>query len=159
MQTSVMSAHAHAHAHAHVPSIGTSFIKALDNTASNVLPSTLAYQYGENSHIEYKCVDKSLSTLQEQIIQFSFQLVRTSSETGISRLAKETREILNIIMSGIKTFDKGSDDYSKCIDMGVIMFKILAQTRDIISGKGEYMLFYVMLLEWSKIDFRFENTI
>ena len=58
-------------------------------------------------------------------------------------------------MNGIKTFDKGSDDYNKCIDMGVIMFKLLAQTRDIISGKGEYMLFYVMLLEWAKVDFRF----
>jgi hypothetical protein len=39
--------------------------------------------------------------------------------------------------------------------MGVTMFKLLAQTRDIIGGKGEYMLFYVMLLEWAKIDFKF----
>jgi len=58
-------------------------------------------------------------------------------------------------MNGIKTFDKGSDDYNKCIDMGIVMFKLLAQTRDIICGKGEYALFYVMLLEWAKIDFRF----
>ena len=39
--------------------------------------------------------------------------------------------------------------------MGIIMFKLLAQTRDIICGKGEYALFYVMLLEWAKIDFGF----
>ena len=39
--------------------------------------------------------------------------------------------------------------------MGVIMFKILAHTRDIVGGKGEYMLFYVMLIEWAKIDFQY----
>ena len=145
MQTSVMSAH--------VPSLVHPFIKSLDDVASKT--TTPGYQYGENSHVEYKYVDKSMATLQEQITQFSFQLVRTSSETGISRLAKETRDILNIIMSGIRTIDKHSDDYKRCVDMGVTMFKLLAQTRDIISGKGEYMLFYVMLLEWAKIDFRF----
>jgi len=130
-----------------------SLIKALDNIASNTI--SVNYQYGENNHLEYKSVDISLVTLQEKITQFSFQLVRTSNETGFSTVAKETRDILSIIMNGIKTFDKGSDDYNKCIDMGVIMFKLLAQTRDIICGKGEYALFYVMLLEWAKIDFSF----
>jgi hypothetical protein len=128
-------------------------IKALDTIASN--PTLVGYQYGENNHFEYKSVDISLATLQEKIMQFSFQLVRTTSDTGFSTVAKETRDILTIIMNGIKTFDKGSNDYNKCIDMGVIMFKLMAQTRDIICGKGEYGLFYVMLLEWSKIDFRF----
>ena len=134
-------------------------IKALDTIASNASnasnSTSLGYQYGENNHLEYKSVDISLVTLQEKITQFSFQLVRTSSETGFSTVAKETKDILSIIMNGIKTFDKGSDTYNKCIDMGIIMFKLLAQTRDIICGKGEYALFYVMLLEWAKIDFGF----
>jgi len=132
---------------------GNPIIRALDDIAYEASMSD--YQYGKNNHLEYKSVGTSLVKLQEKVMQFSFQLVRTSSELSLSSVAEETREILNIIMSGIKTFDKSCDDYSKCIDMGVIMFKILAQTRDIISGKGEYMLFYVMLLEWSKIDFRF----
>ena len=151
MQTSVMSAHIPTPTPN--PSLCHPFVKALDSIASKA--SIPAYQYGENSHIEYKSVNKSLTTLQEQIIQFSFQLVRTSSDASLSSIAKDTREILNIIMSGIKTTDKHSDDYKRCISMGVTMFKLLAQTRDIISGKGEYMLFYVMLLEWAKIDFRF----
>ncbi len=134
-------------------------IKALDTIASNDSnasnSTSVGYQYGENNHLEYKSVDISLVTLQEKITQFSFQLVRTSSETGFSTVAKETKDILSIIMNGIKTFDKGSDTYNKCIDMGIIMFKLLAQTRDIICGKGEYALFYVMLLEWAKIDFGF----
>jgi hypothetical protein len=128
-------------------------IKALDTIASN--SPSVGYQYGENNHLEYKSVDVSLVTLQEKITQFSFQLVRTSSDTGFSTVAKETRDILSIIMNGIKTFDKGSDTYNKCVDAGIIMFKLLAQTRYIICGKGEYALFYVMLLEWAKIDFRF----
>jgi hypothetical protein len=124
-------------------------IKALDDVA-------VGYQRGENNHLEYKSVStSSLVTLQEKIMQFSFQLVRTSSETGFSTTALETREILSIIMSGLRAFDKGSSDYNKCVEMGIIMFKLLAQTRDIICGKGEYALFYVMLLEWAKIDFRF----
>jgi hypothetical protein len=134
-------------------------IKALDAIASNASNASnsplVGYQYGENNHLEYKSVGISLATLQEKIMQFSFQLVRTTSDTGFLTVAKETRDILTIIMNGIKTFDKGSNDYNKCIDMGVIMFKLMAQTRDIICGKGEYGLFYVMLLEWSKIDFRF----
>ena len=143
MQSSAMSAPSNAHP----------FIKALDDIASKT--SAPDYQYGKNNHVEYKGVTTSLATLQEKVMQFSFQLVRTSSETGLSVVAKDTREILNIIMSEIKTADKSSDDYKRCIDMGVIMFKLLAQTRDIICGKGEYMLFYVMLLEWAKVDFRF----
>jgi hypothetical protein len=134
-------------------------IKALDTIASNASNASnsplVGYQYGENNHLEYKSVGISLATLQEKIMQFSFQLVRTTSDTGFLTVAKETRDILTIIMNGIRTLDKGSNDYNKCIDMGVIMFKLMAQTRDIICGKGEYGLFYVMLLEWSKIDFRF----
>ena len=132
-------------------------IKALDDISSQrMVPG---YQYGKNNHVEYKGIETSLEALQEKILQFSFQLVRTSSDDGISAVAKDTREILSIIMSGIKNANEGSgsgsDNYKKCVDMGVIMFKLLAQTRDIISGKGEYMLFYVMLLEWAKVDFRF----
>ena len=145
------------------------FVNAMDKIASRA--SAPSYQYGKNNHIEYKGVDVSVENLQEKILQFSFQLVRTKSEQGLSSVALETRGILNTIMSVIKqkkhddadvgsgsgsgSGDDYSDKYKKCIDMGVIMFKLLAQTRDIVGGKGEYMLFYVMLLEWAKIDFRF----
>jgi len=149
-------------------------VNAMDKIASRVPVSASASvaasvplcQYGENNHIEYKGVDISVESLQEKIMQFSFQLVRTKSEHGLLSVALETREILNTIMDVIKQKKHdsgggggggsgGDDKYKKCIDMGVIMFKLLAQTRDIICGKGEYMLFYVMLLEWAKVDFRF----
>jgi hypothetical protein len=125
----------------------------MDKSASVLHLSS--YQYGDNNHVEYKGVNRCLESLQEQIIQFSFQLVRTKSKNGLEDIAKHTREILTIIMNGIMKNSKDSDQYKKCIEMGVIMFKLLAQTRDIVGGKGEYMIFYSMLLEWAKMDIIF----
>jgi hypothetical protein len=126
-------------------------IGALDamSTTSKFLESQ--YQYGENNHVEYSKVD--VSKLQERILQFQFQLVRTTSDSLI-KIEDETREILNTIFTGIRNA-KCEEDKSGFVSMGVIMFKLLAYTRDIIAGKGEYMLFYAMLLEWTRIDIRF----
>ena len=159
-------------------SANAAFISELDNMHKNNLSSSSSsslstapmslqgYQYGENNHIEYKAVelanDHSSSNvtaadLQEKIIQFYFQLVRTSDKQAIQSVAKDTRNILAAVIDGISknSHDAVSHDYKTYMDMGVMMFKILAHTRDIVSGKGEYMLFYVMLVEWAKLDFLF----
>ena len=151
----------------------SALISALDKMQptswSTYAPSAsfTGHQYGENNHIEYKAVDIDVSnsnvsvstdTLKEKIMQFYFQLVRTSSSSAIQSISQDTRYILSAIMSGIsKNSDNNlvSDEYKNYMDMGVIMFKILAHTRDIVSGKGECMLFYVMLIEWAKVDFQF----
>ena len=114
-------------------------------------------QYGENNHVEYNKVKVSVENLQERILQFQFQLVRTSDEGKLQAVAIETREILHFIMSAIRSTDSTitEEERGSYINMGVIMFKLLAHTRDIVSGKGEYMLFYVMLSEWAKIDILF----
>jgi len=109
------------------------------------------YQYGENNHVEYSKVD--VSNLQERILQFQFQLVRTTGDS-LSKIEYETREILNTIFTGIRNA-KNEEDKNGFVSMGVIMFKLLAYTRDIVAGKGEYMLFYAMLIEWTRIDIRF----
>jgi len=153
----------------------SALISALDNmnksysTSASGSATPPCHQYGENNHIEYKAVELSnanasvvipISTLQEKIMQFHFQLVRTSDANTIQCIAKDTRNILSAIMSGISKNSENnnnlaSDEYKTYMDMGVTMFKILAHTRDIVSGKGEYMLFYIMLIEWAKVDFRF----
>jgi hypothetical protein len=160
---------------AHSPSYShaSALISALDtmNKSHSASATASCHQYGENNHIEYKAVELAnananvsvaatitTATLQEKIMQFHFQLVRTSDANMIQCIAKDTRDILSAIMSGISKNSENnltSDEYKMYIDMGVIMFKILAHTRDIVSGKGEYMLFYVMLIEWAKLDFRF----
>ena len=139
----------------------SALVSALDNMHKSEPTSrypvtpifTPGHQYGENNHIEYKAVVDSSSALQEKIMQFYFQLVRTTSSEAIKTIAEDTRNILSTIMAGLSV--KTGDEYKLCMDMGIIMFKILAHTRDIVSGKGEYMLFYVMLIEWAKVDFRF----
>ena len=168
---------------AHSPSYShaSALISALDTmnkshsatATATATATTPCHQYGENNHIEYKAVDLSnanananasvvipISTLQEKIMQFHFQLVRTSDANTIQCIAKDTRDILSAFMSGISKNSENnnnlaSDEYKTYMDMGITMFKILAHTRDIVSGKGEYMLFYVMLIEWAKLDFRF----
>lgn len=136
----------------------TSLISSIDNIFTSIAvaaASSPECQYGENSHIEYKKV--GVENLQERILQFQFQLVRTTDASKLETVALETRQILNYIMPVIRSRNDGISDEERSdyINMGVIMFKLLAHTRDIVSGKGEYMLFYVMLLEWAKVDMSF----
>ena len=125
-------------------------IGALDAMYNSNKSLQSQYQYGENNHIEYSKVD--VSNLKERILQFQFQLVRASD--SVINAQHETREILNTIFTGIRNA-KSEEDKNGFVSMGVIMFKLLAYTRDIVAGKGEYMLFYAMLVEWTRVDIRF----
>jgi hypothetical protein len=125
-------------------------IGALDAMYNSNKSLQSQYQYGENNHIEYSKVD--VSNLKERILQFQFQLVRASD--SVINVQHETREILNTIFTGIRNA-KSEEDKNGFVSMGVIMFKLLAYTRDIVAGKGEYMLFYAMLVEWTRVDIRF----
>jgi len=125
-------------------------IGALDAMSNSNKSLQSQYQYGENNHIEYSKVD--VSNLKERILQFQFQLVRASD--SVINVQHETREILNTIFTGIRNA-KSEEDKNGFVSMGVIMFKLLAYTRDIVAGKGEYMLFYAMLVEWTRVDIRF----
>jgi hypothetical protein len=125
-------------------------IGALDAMSNSNKSLQSQYQYGENNHVEYSKVD--VSNLKERILQFQFQLVRASG--SVINVQHETREILNTIFTGIRSAES-EEDKNGFVSMGVIMFKLLAYTRDIVAGKGEYMLFYAMLVEWTRVDIRF----
>jgi hypothetical protein len=89
-------------------------------------------QYGENNHIEYKWSEIQ----QEQILQLSFQLVRTTDLDKRHELAKKFSNC----------FKKGSLDERK------ILIKLLAHTRDIEEGKGEYALSIAIISELAEIE-------
>jgi hypothetical protein len=93
------------------------------------------HQIGEKGHVEY-----SWSTdLQEQLLQLSFQLVRTDN---IIPIQLKFRGILaNMVQNGTPELWK-------------ILYKLVGQTRDIIDGKGEYKLAYMMIYEWYDINKR-----
>ena len=91
------------------------------NTNTNIN----SIQYGENNHIEYKW-----SNIQEEkILQLSFQLVRTSDREKQYRIAIKFGEC----------FESGTDSEKQTL------LKLLAHTRDIEEGKGEYALTHSIL--------------
>ena len=89
-------------------------------------------QYGENNHIEYRWSEIQ----QEQILQLSFQLVRTTDLDKRHELAK-----------------KFSNCFNKCsLDERKILIKLLAHTRDIEEGKGEYALSIAIISELAETE-------
>jgi hypothetical protein len=91
-------------------------------------------QYGENNHIEYSWSEVQ----QEQICQLYFQLVRTNDIKQIKKMKSVYRKI----------YEEGDREKK------VLMLKILANTRDIDEGKGEYALSLELLDELMDIDER-----
>ena len=83
------------------------------------------YQFGENKTLEHIWSEDS----EEMFAQLYFQMVRSSNP-----------EILEIhYRSLLKKKDKKLMSY---------LYKLIAQTRDIIKGKGEYSLSFMLLGEW-----------
>jgi hypothetical protein len=113
----------------------SSLISALDNYTPK--------HFGENGHAEYTWSNN----IRERILQFSFQLTRTN-EKGISMLASTLREML-ISLKG-KNLDKTIKNSERTIvrEYLVLLYKIIASTRDIIDGKGECTLAYMMIHVW-----------
>ena len=89
-------------------------------------------QYGQNNHIEYAWSNIQ----QENILQLSFQMVRISDP--------EQRQIL--AHRFVSCFTNGSIDDRKT------MIKLLAHTRDIECGKGEYAISFAIIKELMKHD-------
>jgi len=88
-------------------------------------------QFGENANVEYGYSNN----LDEKIVQLFFQLVRTD-DTSV--LEKQLFDILNFIKGNEKA-------YSQQL---LMLYKLIAQTRDIIAGKGEYNLSYMQIYVW-----------
>jgi len=99
-------------------------VSALD-TQTNI-------QYGENNHIEYNWSNIQ----QEEILQISFQLVRSSDENRKNELANKFMEC----------FKRGDVEDKR------MLLKLLAHTRDIENGKGEYNIPHIILRELYKYD-------
>lgn len=115
------------------------FLGAMDNY-------TPASSKGEKDHRQYSWssvktapVDMTLSAIEELIVQISFQLVRT--KTPNPEVIKKYRSLLTRLKNGLDD-PENSQAYKQYI---VLLVKLCAHTRDIIAGKGEYSLAYMML--------------
>jgi hypothetical protein len=108
----------------------------------NALDSFTATRSGENGHTE---LDWS-NDLQEKIVQFDFQCVRTDS-SGVANL----EIILDSLLFDLTSRKSGSsDELAKRNALLVTLYKIIGKTRDINGGKGEYALSYMMIWTWYK---------
>jgi hypothetical protein len=113
----------------------SAIISALDNFT----PS----QIGENGSSEYTWSNN----IRERIIQLSFQLTRVRDENTINNLSKQTDIILKDLTNSYKASMISREEYLAYMS---IMFRMIGHTRDIIDGKGEYALSYMLLEVWNK---------
>ena len=113
----------------------TALLTALDNFT----PS----QIGENGHSEFTWSN----SIREKILQLSFQLTRCKDDNQIQNLSKIADQILSQLATDYKINKILKAEY---IGYMSIMFKLVGQTRDIIDGKGEYTLAYMLLAVWYK---------
>ena len=108
-------------------------VSALDNFTPT--------QLGENGSSEYTWSN----SVRERILQLSFQLTRTRDANTINKLAVQTDKVLNDLKSSFKFGSICREEYLEYMS---IMFRMIGQTRDIIDGKGEYELSYMLLEVW-----------
>lgn len=87
---------------------------------------------GEAGHWEY---DWS-TQIHERIVQFHFQATRGAD---LSWVADEFRYILNLV-----ALCEHAPEYYE------LLVRLTCHTRDVVMGKGEYAIAYVMLYEWSR---------
>jgi hypothetical protein len=109
----------------------------------NTLDMNSSKQFGENGHLQYGWSNN----IQEKILQFSFQLTRTG-EDGINNL----EIILTKLLFDIKKIVSNSSSQEKEVAKWYlsILYRMIGHTRDIIDGKGEYKLTYMMIHTWFK---------
>jgi hypothetical protein len=93
-------------------------------------------QFGENGHIENSWSHE----LREKLVQISFQMTRSHS----ARI-DELSGILRTWLMNIKGLEK---EYF--LELIEVAYKMIAHTRDIIDGKGEYALAYMQILVWNE---------
>ena len=104
------------------------------NAMINALDTFTPVQTGENGHVELAWSND----LQERIVQFDFQCVRTDKD-GVASLAAKLDDLLRELKVSTSSQRNNYLTY---------LYKIIGKTRDINGGKGEYTLSYMMIHVW-----------
>ena len=116
---------------------------ALINSLDNITPFNL----GENGHKEYTWSNN----IRERILQLSFQLTRnTATTTANNNLLSLAGIVDNILLELKRGYRARVLLKEEFLEYMSIMFRLVGQTRDIIDGKGEYKLSYMLLSVWQR---------
>jgi hypothetical protein len=116
----------------------TSFVSAFVSALDYFTPS----QIGEKGSVEYTWSNN----IRERIVQLSFQLTRTRDST---QLFTQTIKLLEDIENAYKASSILHEDYLEYMSL---LYCMVAHTRDIIEGKGEYALSYMLIEAWHKFN-------
>jgi hypothetical protein len=110
-------------------------MSALVSALDNFTPS----QFGENGSTEYTWSN----SIRERIVQLSFQLTRTRDENTMQYLSITT----NTLLTELNRYSiSNREEY---VEYMSLLYRVIAHTRDIIDGKGEYTLSYMLLNIWN----------
>ena len=128
---------------ASVASATSSVASALDQKVARKLT------FGENGHCEHPAkVEVSGEDYAEVVQQLFFNLTRASNTASFDTIVAQTQQTLHYFY---KNPDCKNWSMDKMINF-VLLYKMIGHTRDIINGKGEYNLSYMLVYEWSKYD-------
>jgi len=106
------------------------------STFVNALQNYTMTQKGERGHLE-----KTWSfDIDEKITQFFFQLVRSTDHSGLER---HLHDILGKLKHDMEVLQD-----KKTFENLTTMYKLIGQTRDIVSGKGEQQLAFMQVFIW-----------
>jgi len=81
------------------------------------------------------------SYLQEELVAIYFHLTRSKSSKKINILREHLEEVLDFIKRNIKT-------YPEMMNYLKLFYRLIGQTRDLLHGKGEHDLTYMMIWVW-----------
>jgi hypothetical protein len=98
-------------------------------------------QIGEKGQSEYMWSTE----INEQIVQLYFQLVRTSDMYKIFNITE------NVLIKMFTDYFLDKIHFEVYSEYLSYMYRLIAFTRDIINGKGEYNLAYTLLGVWLKV--------
>lgn len=107
----------------------TSAANSIVNSIDNYTPKNV----GENGHVQYTISNSAI----EQIYQFYFQLVRTKNTNNLETMLRNI-----LIQMNNKQFLQSNFNHL------VNLYKMIGNTRDIVSGKGEQQLAFMQIWEW-----------
>jgi len=109
----------------------------------NALDNHTSQQIGENRHVEYGWSN----SVQEKILQFSFQVTRTN-DNGVNKLGEILTNLLVTLSHQVKNGSLPEKQVAKVYLS--LLYRMIGQTRDIVDGKGECTLSYMMIEIWYK---------
>ena len=99
---------------------------------SSALDKISSLQLGENNNPEYSWAED----ITELLTQFHFQLTRTAD---IEHLKDKYQELLKKVFTPVFVGESQSIENIK------YLYKLIGYTRDIVAGKGEYTLTYMLI--------------